>query len=126
LNPNGSYAELLLRMLFYLALVVAVLWFGGRWVLPRLYKNRFGPARRMGILDQIVIAPGKSIAIVKVLERYYLVGIADGGVRLLTEMSRQEVEAGYAREVAAAGGTLPSTADASRSPESRQEWGRKE
>ncbi|MFN8548418.1 MAG: flagellar biosynthetic protein FliO [Candidatus Eisenbacteria bacterium] len=126
MNPSGNYAELLLRMLFYLAVVVAVLWFGGRWVLPRLYKSRFGPARRMGILDQVVIAPGKSIAIVKVLERYYLVGIADGGVRLLTEMSRQEVEAGYAREVATAGGSPAATPSAQDSPESRQEWGRKE
>ena len=125
MNPatGGGYLELLLRMFFYLALVCAVLWFGGRWVLPRLYRRRFGPDRAMGIIDQIVIGPGKSIAVVKVLEHFYLVGISDGGVRLMTELPRAEVESAYPR----AGMATTRGADAAAlSPESKQEWGKKE
>lgn len=126
----GGYLELMLRMLFYLALVCGVLWFGARWVLPRLYKQRFGPSRRMGMIDQVVLGTGRSVCLLKVVDRYFLVGVAEGGVRLMSELSAVEVEAAYPEAVgkrgAASQGEFDRRTGSQGSTESRQTWGPKE
>lgn len=85
---NGSNLWDILSMLGSLALIILVLaltYFGTRW-----YARRMGQAGGTGkyikVLDRTVIGSGASLVIVRVDDRYYLLGVSDKSVRLVSEL----------------------------------------
>lgn len=108
-GPFGEmgYLGATVQMLAYLALVCLVMWVGLRWFLPRMTGMRFGSRRGMLLVDQHPLGHGRSVAILRVLGRYYLIGVSDGGVRLMKELDESDVGASYPQAAPAPAGEAP-------------------
>jgi len=97
-NPitgGESYFWLLLQMILYLGIICLVVVLLLRWLLPRLNRWRLPSKGPMALIDQIPLGGGKSVCIVKSVGKYYLLGVAEGGVCLITELDAGQVEEHY-------------------------------
>lgn len=77
--------------------VVAIL--GGCYFFTRLLAKRLSPGYgggtgRMKVLDCLVMGPNKSLSIVKIGGRFFLLGIAAEQISLLTELTEEDLETG--------------------------------
>lgn len=80
--------ELVVRVVFSLAVVLGLLWF-----IARSSSRRFGgPARSLvRVVARQPLARAASLAVVEVGDRVLVVGVSENGVRLLTEMDPSEL-----------------------------------
>lgn len=62
-------------------------------LLGRRMNIRPGGSRRLQIIDSVSVGKDKSVMIVKAGERTFLVGAAQGGVSLISELDSSEFEA---------------------------------
>ncbi|MBW2735629.1 MAG: flagellar biosynthetic protein FliO [Deltaproteobacteria bacterium] len=89
---DGGYGAALLRMVAALVLVCViayvVLRYGLRWLMPRRTSSQ-----RMEVLEHCGLGGSKGLWIVRVGERYFLVGGAEGGLSMLTEIDKGEISA---------------------------------
>lgn len=92
---GSGYFSLLLRTLFYLLAISVLVYVALRWVGPRLFRWNFSPHGSMAVLDRLPLGGHKSVCVVRAVGRYYLIGVTDSQVRLLTELDAQEVESRY-------------------------------
>ena len=90
-----TYVSMLLRLFVYLIVICGGLYVAAKWIVPRLTRWRLARGSPVTLIDQFALGKGRSICVVKVLRRYYLMGVTDGSVRLLTELDASEVEAAY-------------------------------
>ena len=78
----------LLSLAFVFGLLGGVLWF----------LRRFGAARRQGrhmsVIESVPLGPGKSLSLVRVAGRCFLVGTTKDQVSTLTELSLTELAVG--------------------------------
>lgn len=77
-----------IKMLVALAVVLGLL-----FLVMRLLKNRILP--RQGLVTLLHYHPfgtKKGIAVVKILEEYYALGVADAGITVITRLSAEQVE----------------------------------
>ncbi|HEX6515058.1 MAG TPA: flagellar biosynthetic protein FliO [Nocardioidaceae bacterium] len=78
---------LFLRVLVSLALVLGLF-----WLVARYGTRRLGGSRSLvRVLGRQQLSRGSSLAVVEVGERVLVVGVSDGGVRLLTELEPDEL-----------------------------------
>ena len=82
--------ELVIRVVFSLAVVLGLLWF-----VARTSSRRFGGGSRsvVRVLARQPLARNASLAVVEVGERLLVVGVSENGVSLLTEMDAEELAA---------------------------------
>jgi flagellar protein FliO/FliZ len=90
--------ELVIRVVFSLAVVLGLL-----WVIARTSSRRFGgPGRSLvRVVARQSLARTASLAVVEVGERILVVGVSENGVSLLTEMDPSELPAELPTEEAA-------------------------
>ena len=95
--PEGgeSYGFLLLKMVFYLALICLAIYAVRRFVMPRFFRWRRPGGGEMTVIDRISIGAGRSVCVIRAVGRYYLVGVSDGGVRMMKELDENEVFVHY-------------------------------
>ncbi|MFQ5499010.1 MAG: flagellar biosynthetic protein FliO [Candidatus Zixiibacteriota bacterium] len=78
----------MLKMLSALVVVIACI-YGAIYLLKRLNGRRHGGSRRkqlLEVLETVYVAPRRSIALVRVMDRAVLVGVADNSISVLTEL----------------------------------------
>jgi flagellar protein FliO/FliZ len=80
--------ELVLRVTLSLAVVLALFWF-----VARLSHRRLGGGARsmVRVVGRQALGRNASLAVVEVGDRVLVVGVSEGGVRLLAEMDPGEV-----------------------------------
>ncbi|MBS6561271.1 MAG: flagellar biosynthetic protein FliO [Clostridiales bacterium] len=64
------------------------------WCIKKLGKGFFLPNRmtkHMRMLEYLPMGQEKGIALVQISETYYLMGISQGGISLLKELSKDEI-----------------------------------
>lgn len=83
--PDPSLLGAGLRMLAALALLGAAAWVVLRWRKHNL-RNR----RDLCVLDRAFLARGAGVALVSVEGRRLLLGVSNDGVRLLTDLERDD------------------------------------
>ncbi|WP_001211504.1 flagellar biosynthetic protein FliO [Leptospira interrogans] len=90
-DEGPGIAGTLLRVVFILGLLCAALYY----ILKYVSKNREGklPVRgEMSVLSSLIIGPNKQLQIVEVSDRLLVLGVADNGINLITEISDPEVK----------------------------------
>lgn len=91
MQMTPDFATLFVKMLAGLILVLGLAVVLVRFFLPRARWGR----RRVGwaeVVDRLVLEPRKSLYLVKVAERYLLLGASDHALHLVGELSRTEGE----------------------------------
>ncbi len=53
---------------------------------------RYQTSSCMKVIDRVIIGTDKSLMIVQIGERYCLIGVAQSGIQLLMELSKEEVQ----------------------------------
>ena len=68
-------------------------------VLDRGLGQRYAPARTIKVLERCALAPGKTLWLVEAAGRVFLLGAAEGGIRLLSEVdtSASALESGLSK-----------------------------
>jgi flagellar biogenesis protein FliO len=92
---GGGYLTLLLRTLLYLVAISLIIYAALRWVVPRVFRWDFRARGSLAVIDRLSMGGHKSVCVMRAVGRYYLIGVTDSQVRLLTELDPQEVEANY-------------------------------
>src|SRR5699024_9177024 len=87
-QSNDSLLLNLIRMFFALFLVLALIYIAIRFLGKR--NNLFNHARSMENLGGISVGPNRSIQIVRVGGKYYLIGVGEN-VELLEEITDQQL-----------------------------------
>ncbi|HKE36495.1 MAG TPA: flagellar biosynthetic protein FliO [Candidatus Baltobacteraceae bacterium] len=101
---------------YFLALTIVALMLGGLYIIVRgLARGRvFASANRrmVTVLESTALSQHSSVHVVKVGQRYLLVGGSNGNVSMLAELPNEDVEAwlSHERDAMAAGRTLLSPA----------------
>ena len=103
LGIGNGYFTLLLRTLLYLVAISLLVYVALKWVAPRVFRWNFPGSSSMAVIDRLPMGGHKSVCVVRAAGRYYLVGVTDAQVRLLTELDPQEVEANYPDKAKRAG-----------------------
>ncbi|MCR4629023.1 flagellar biosynthetic protein FliO [[Clostridium] aminophilum] len=67
-----------------LILILMMAYFASRF-LGKNYMRNIGNSH-MRIIDQFAIGQDRSLLIIKIKEKYYLIGSAPGGIQMLTEL----------------------------------------
>lgn len=76
---------------FFITILILVLTY---WCIKKLGKGFFLPNRmtkHMRMLEYLSMGQEKGIALVQISETYYLLGISQGGISLLKELSKDEI-----------------------------------
>lgn len=91
-KKGGSNTFLVfLRMILVLAIVVAIIWI----IFKLLQKSTGGSSSRddkfLRKVSSISVSPGKSVQVITLVDRAFLIGVADGSVSLLCEIEDPEL-----------------------------------
>ncbi|MBR6079956.1 MAG: flagellar biosynthetic protein FliO [Treponema sp.] len=90
-NSGGANTFLVfLRMILVLAIVLAIIWI----IFKLLQKSTGGKSSEDKFLrkvSSITVSPGKSVQVVTLVDRAFLIGVADNSVNLLTEITDPEL-----------------------------------
>ncbi|TGK13667.1 flagellar biosynthetic protein FliO [Leptospira kmetyi] len=90
-DEGPGIAGTLFRVVFILGLLCAALYY----ILKYVSKNREGrlPVRgEMNILSSLMLGPNKQLQIVEISGRLLVLGVADNGINLITEIEDPEVK----------------------------------
>ncbi|MBI1910178.1 MAG: flagellar biosynthetic protein FliO [Deltaproteobacteria bacterium] len=90
-----SFGWLFVKMVGVLGLLVLSLLFIGKWFLPRLGKGRFSLRQekgRISVIERFPLEQRKTLYLLKVAQKYLLVGTGDHSVQLLGEFEKNEME----------------------------------
>src|SRR3989338_5402062 len=94
-GPMLDYTWLFVRVCVALVLVISLGFVFIRFFLPRLKGFHRSSQSAIKILDRNTLEPRKSIYLIQVGGRHYLIGTADQSVSLIGELSKDEVEKAY-------------------------------
>ncbi len=112
--------ELVVRVVFSLAVVLGLLWF-----VARHGSRRLGGAARavVQVVARQPLARNASLAVVEVGGRVLVVGVSDSGVRLLTELDPADLPETAGADRAEASATVPRVSGSVLSAQTwRQAW----
>ena len=88
-----GYGSFLLETLIVLVIIGVTAWVLVRYLRPRSMIR--GPSSRMKILERLTVEPKRSLYLVQVDGRDFLLGASEGSIRLITTLdtsSKGEVE----------------------------------
>lgn len=88
-----NFGMLILRMLIFLALVIALIYFVLRKVLPSLMRMTAFKNQTIRILERVPLDQRRSMLVIEVQEKVYLVGSAEGQINILMELDREKLPA---------------------------------
>jgi flagellar biosynthetic protein FliO len=97
-----DFGMLLLRTFLFLGLVLLLIFFLLKKVLPHIAKVSGFQNRNIKILERLPVDAKKSLIVVEVQDKAYLMGCSDNSISVLMELDRTKME------------VKPVTADASR------------
>lgn len=93
MQPTPDFTWLFVKMVIGLVLVIGLALFLFRVVLPRTRLAGFRRGVPWATLeDAIRLDPHKSLYLVKILERYLVLGASEQGLNLITELTHAEGE----------------------------------
>lgn len=87
---TGSTVWLFVRMIIFLLLVVAAI-YGILWVFKKktnITKDEDDFLRRVAYLN---LGPDKTVEVVTLIDRAFLIGVTDGGINLISEIEDKEL-----------------------------------
>lgn len=95
--PTGESAVdftwLFIRMLIVLGIVTVAAILILKYAVPRIgIIKRFQRGRHFEVLGRHVLEPGKSLYLVKTGTRYLVIGAAESGISLITELKEEDVK----------------------------------
>src|SRR4029079_16715492 len=85
-----NFGALIVRMLIFLGLILLVIFFLLKRVLPLLIPSAQSKTKNIRILERVQTNQRKSHLIAEIQERVYLLGSADGQINILMELDRQK------------------------------------
>lgn len=88
-----NFGILILRMLIFLSLVIALIYFLLRKVLPSLMRMTAFKNQTIRILERVPLDQRRSMLVVEIQEKVYLVGSAEGQINILMELDREKLPA---------------------------------
>jgi flagellar protein FliO/FliZ len=86
-----NFGMLIVRMLIFLALVVALIYFVLRKLLPSLMRMTAFKNQTIRILERVPIDQKRSMLIVEIQDKVYLVGSAEGQINILMELDPEKL-----------------------------------
>ena len=92
MTSTPDFAWLFVKMIAGLVLVLVLVVVLVRFVLPRTRFGRRRTASWGSLVDRIAIDSERSLCLVKVLERYFVLGVSGQSFQLITELSKTEGE----------------------------------
>lgn len=97
--PTGASAVdftwIFIKMLLVLGIVSVLAILVLKYAVPRMgVMKRFQQGRYFNILGRYVLEHGKSLYLVNIGKRYLVIGVADHGINLVTEISEAEAKEG--------------------------------
>ena len=90
--PTPDFTWLFLKMLMGLVLVLALAIFLLKGVLPRTRLVRSRRSAWASVIDRIALDAQRSLCVVKILDRYFVLGISEHSMHLVSELSKTEGE----------------------------------
>jgi flagellar protein FliO/FliZ len=87
-----NFGALFLRMIIFLGLTVLLIVILLRKVLPLVMSGaQRGSAKSIRILERVPIDQRKSLLVVEIQEKVFLIGSADGQINILMELDREKI-----------------------------------
>jgi len=87
-----DFGMLLLRTFFFLALVCLLIYFVLRKVLPHLVQIPGIRNRNIKIIERLPLDQKKSLLVVEVQDKAYLLGCSENSINVLMELDREKME----------------------------------
>lgn len=88
-----DFTWLFIKMLFVLGIVTVAAILVLKYAVPRIgIMKRFQHGKHFNVLGRHALEPGKSLCLVKAGNKYLVIGVAEHGISLVTELDRKEVE----------------------------------
>ncbi|MFH2004968.1 MAG: flagellar biosynthetic protein FliO [bacterium] len=97
-----SYGSLLLKTILALILVIALAWIFLRWGLRRLIPGS-RPSPDMRVIARMPVDGRRSLLVVEAYGHYLLLGVTEGGITLLRELTAEEIAAAERKRATAPG-----------------------
>lgn len=87
-----NFGALLLRMVIFLGLTVVLIVFILRKVLPLVVPGaqRYHRTKTIRLLERVPIDQRKSLLVVEIQDKVYLIGSAEGQINILMELDREK------------------------------------
>lgn len=98
-----NFGMLIVKMIFFLGVVVALIYLVLKKLLPLLIHGAAFQARSIRILERMPVDQRRSLLVVEVQDKIYLMGSAEGQINILMELDREKLNAGTARNSEASG-----------------------
>lgn len=89
---TADYGGMLLKMVLAVAVVCALAYAILRWGLRRVVGEQKG-SEQMEVLARLGVGPDRAILVVRVGPRHLVIGSAETGISILTELSEEEARA---------------------------------
>ena len=86
-----NFGALILRMLIFLGLILLIIFFLLKRVLPLLVPSAQSRTKSIRILERVQIDQRKSLIIAEIQEKVYLLGSSDGQINILVELDREKI-----------------------------------
>lgn len=87
-----NFGMLILRMFLFLGLILILIYFVLKKLLPFLIKNAGVRNKVVKIVERIPLDPKKSLLVIEVQERTYLIGSTEGQINVLMELDRDKLD----------------------------------
>ena len=88
-----NFGMLFLRMVIFLALVLLLIYILLRKVLPMIMRAPGYANRTIRILERVPLDPKRSLLVVEVQDKVYLIGAAEGQINVMMELDREKMTA---------------------------------
>jgi flagellar biosynthetic protein FliO len=88
-----NFGMLALRMFFFLGIVLVLIYFVLRKVLPFFMQSTTFRNRTIRIVERVPVDQKRSLLVVEIQERFYLLGSAEGQINVLMELDREKIVA---------------------------------
>lgn len=92
MQPTPDFTWLFVKMVIGLMLVVGLALFLFRYVIPRTRLGRRRSAAWASLEDIVHLDPQRSLYLVKILERYFVLGATEQNLQVITEIPFQQGE----------------------------------
>jgi flagellar protein FliO/FliZ len=99
-----NFGMLIVKMIFFLAVVVALIYLVLKKFLPVLIHGATFRGKSIKILERLPLDQRRSLLVVEVQDKLYLMGSAEGQINILMELDRQKWNTKPAESVESSGG----------------------
>jgi flagellar biogenesis protein FliO len=89
--PELNFGMLFVRMLVFLALVLALIYFLLRKVLPLFVPGVVASKGTVRIVERIALDQKRSLLVAEIQDKVYLLGSAEGQINVLMELDREKI-----------------------------------